>query len=145
VLLTDNMAVFVMQANGIYRHVVVMRCRHLIPATAAEVPWTASPESADVHQHLQPGAQPRFQSWRGPIPWSRLLYRTKNTDGIPSFVHCNLQLHKKVGVVRPNFCGVRTPSTPQWLRPCLQLHRSLSLHDDLQCCQGVYNIASHSL
>jgi len=23
-----------------------------------------------------PGAQPRFQSW-GPIPWSRLLYRTK--------------------------------------------------------------------
>ena len=26
---------------------------------------------------LRTVAQPRFQSWGGPIPWSRLLYRTK--------------------------------------------------------------------
>jgi len=70
------------------------------------------------------GAQPRFQSWEGPIIWSRLLYCTEqNTDGIPSFVDCSLlrngnhTLQQKVGVVSPNFRG-SVPPDPQWLRPC---------------------------
>ena len=39
----------------------------------------------------------------GPIPWFRLLYIKQNTDGIPSFVHCSLQLRKKLGWSAPKF------------------------------------------
>jgi len=56
-------------------------------------------------------AQPRFQSW-GPIPWSRLLYRTKYgwyTHPVSCTAVCYVTVItlfiKKVGVVRPNFGG----------------------------------------
>jgi len=42
----------------------------------------------------------------------------QNTDGIPSFVHCSLQLRKKLGwSVQILGGGVRTPQPSQWLRP----------------------------
>jgi len=41
----------------------------------------------------------------------------QNTDDIPSFVHCSLQLRKKLGW-SVQIWGVRTPLIPQWLRPC---------------------------
>jgi len=42
----------------------------------------------------------------GGLQFLGLGYYTKqNTDDIPSFVHCSLQLRKTLGVVRPNFGG----------------------------------------
>jgi len=44
----------------------------------------------------------------------------QNMDGIPSFVHCSLQLRKKLGwsVQFFFFGGGSAPRPPQWLRPC---------------------------
>ena len=69
------------------------------------------------------GAQPRFQSWG--VQFLGLGYYTKqNTDGIPSFVHCSLQLRKKLGRT-VQILGSRPPNPPQWLCPC---SCSCSLH-----------------
>jgi len=48
-------------------------------------------------------------------------YTEQSTDNIPSFMHCSLQLRKKLGW-SVQILGVQTPPpTPQWLRPCLLL------------------------
>ena len=66
--------------------------------------------------HPPPGAQPRFQSWG--IQFLGLGYCTEqNTDGTPSFVHCSLQLRKKLGW-SVQILGGPDPLDPQWLRPC---------------------------
>jgi len=58
-----------------------------------------------------------FSKLGGPI--LGLGYCTEqNTDGIPSFVHCSLQLRKKLGWSVQIFGGL-DPLTPQWLRPWL--------------------------
>jgi len=57
-------------------------------------------------------------------------YTKQNTDGILSFVHCSLQLRKTLGW-SVQILGVRTPPTPQWLRPCpgpLASHAPSTLH-----------------
>jgi len=55
----------------------------------------------------------------------------QHTDGIPSFVHCSLQLRKKLGW-SVQILGVRTP---QWLRPCTSLFKP---------CSRVYTVPANS-
>jgi len=55
----------------------------------------------------------------------------QNMDGIPSFVHCSLQLHKNLGWSVQIF-GESGPPNPQWLRPCISLNISMRLNDKLR-------------
>ena len=72
--------------------------------------------SASRH-HWFPGAQPRCQIW-GPIPWSRLLYRTKYGWYTQFRIRCSLlrngnhTLPQKSWGGPSKFWGVRTPRPP---------------------------------
>jgi len=81
-----------------------------------------NPNDISMGSAVFAGAQPRFQSW-GPIPWSRLLYRTKygwctqfRALQYVTYITVITLFIKKVGVVHPNFGGP-DPLHPQWLRP----------------------------
>jgi len=54
--------------------------------------------NAETLEALIVGDQGRNHVFKvgGPIPWSRLLYRTKY-GWYTQFVHCSLQLRKKLG------------------------------------------------
>jgi len=71
------------------------------------------------------GAQPRLQS--SGVQFRGLGYCTEqNTDGIPNFVHCSVQLRKKLGWSVQIFFGVsRPPPMVAPLSDCINLlHRA---------------------
>jgi len=70
---------------------------------------------------LGTGAQPRSRSWGVPIPWSRLLYRTKY-GWYTSFVHCSLLCNGNHTLHQRSWGGVSKfwgSGLPQWLHPWL--------------------------